>query len=318
VKRKRSAGGRSHRAHRVRLILPEFYTDEKLSSYDVLTRFLYVALWTLADDAGRLVDDAKAIDAELFSRSPFNESCVRSLELLARESRIVRYTSTAGQPLIQVVRFHHQRVHNPSKTYLEPPMPELMKAALSYARRSQQLRDFNGQSDLARFADARESTEVTSRLPRESLDRHVSVEPTETSPMSGSNVRSDTSVGVTRVSTQADSVATVDVDSTLRESVYRDPEAPVPAAAPFTRSLDDLSFDQLVSDARAAWSKMLGGELELDVVSLAFIPLHDAGNAAGEIISAWRKYLEHHVSEDEYANASPDAFAEQYPTWRVR
>ena len=51
---------------RVRLVRPEFWSDSKMAALPVPVRFTYIGLWGLADDAGYLEWDAKAIAAELY------------------------------------------------------------------------------------------------------------------------------------------------------------------------------------------------------------------------------------------------------------
>jgi hypothetical protein len=105
---------------RIRTIKPEFWTDEKLSLLDPLTRLVYVGLWSHADDAGRLVDNLKLLDGLLFPNT--DDSCEAPLEILARLGRILRYRHASGQDLIQIVKWNdHQRVDHPNKYTLPGP-----------------------------------------------------------------------------------------------------------------------------------------------------------------------------------------------------
>lgn len=105
---------------RIRTIKPEFWADEKLSLLDPLTRLTFLGLVSMADDAGRLVDNVKLLDGQLFPAT--DDTCAEPLETLARIGRIIRYRSESGQELIQVANWQrHQRVDNPSKYNLPGP-----------------------------------------------------------------------------------------------------------------------------------------------------------------------------------------------------
>lgn len=105
---------------RIRTIKPEFWGDEKMAALDALTRLVFLGLISLADDRGRLLDNVKFLDGQLFPVS--DDSCAEALDTLAHLSRIKRYTSESGQSLIQIVNWHrHQKVDKPSKYALPAP-----------------------------------------------------------------------------------------------------------------------------------------------------------------------------------------------------
>jgi hypothetical protein len=105
---------------RIRTLKPEFWTDEKMSLLDPLTRLVFLGLISLADDAGRVVDNVKLIDGQLFPNT--DDSARESLDILARLSRITRYTTASGQRVIQIVGWDkHQKVDKPSKHCLPGP-----------------------------------------------------------------------------------------------------------------------------------------------------------------------------------------------------
>jgi hypothetical protein len=105
---------------RIRSIKPEFWTDEKLSLLDPVTRLVFLGLISMADDAGRLVDNVKLLDGMLFPST--DDTCRDSLDVLARTSRVIRYRSSSGQPLIQIANWErHQKVDHPNKYVLPGP-----------------------------------------------------------------------------------------------------------------------------------------------------------------------------------------------------
>jgi len=105
---------------RIRTIKPEIWQDEKLAPLQPLTRLVFVGLISMADDAGRLVDNIKSIDGFLFPET--KESSREPLDILARIGRIIRYTSSSGQKLIQITNWdRHQKVDKPAKYTLPAP-----------------------------------------------------------------------------------------------------------------------------------------------------------------------------------------------------
>lgn len=104
---------------RIRTIKPEFWSDEKLSLLDPLTRLVFLGLVSMADDAGRLVDNVKALDGMLFPNT--DDTVLDALDILARLSRVLRYVAPSGQHLIQIVNWHHQKIDHPNKIVLPEP-----------------------------------------------------------------------------------------------------------------------------------------------------------------------------------------------------
>lgn len=105
---------------RIRTIKPEFWADEKLGPLPPLTRLVFLGLWSMADDKGRLVDSTKQIDAFIF---PYTEETSRgSIVELSAIGRIRRGTTAAGQSIIQIVNWHHQKIEKPN---LKAALPEI-------------------------------------------------------------------------------------------------------------------------------------------------------------------------------------------------
>ena len=66
---------------RIRTIKPEFWQDEKLAPLESIHRLVFLGLISHADDAGRLVDNIKALDGMIFPST--DDSSRESLETLA-------------------------------------------------------------------------------------------------------------------------------------------------------------------------------------------------------------------------------------------
>jgi hypothetical protein len=107
---------------RIRTIKPEFWTDEKLSPCDPLTRLVFLGLVSLADDAGRIVDNLRYIDAQLFMNT--SDSAHEPLMRLSGMGRIVRGLTASGQPIIQIANWNrHQKIQHPN---LKGALPEIV------------------------------------------------------------------------------------------------------------------------------------------------------------------------------------------------
>lgn len=105
---------------RIRSIKPEFWGDEKLAPLDVGTRLVFIGLISMADDAGRLLDSVKQIDAMLFPMT--DDSSREALATLSRIGRIERGKTASGQSVIQIVNWRHQKVDHPNLAAALPPI----------------------------------------------------------------------------------------------------------------------------------------------------------------------------------------------------
>jgi hypothetical protein len=109
---------------RIRTIKPEFFSDEKLAALSAIDRLVYIGLWSIADDEGRLLDNTKLIDGQIFPLT--DESSRESLETLAKLDRIRRYCTANGQRVIQILRWtDHQKIDKPSKSRLPANDPQV-------------------------------------------------------------------------------------------------------------------------------------------------------------------------------------------------
>ena len=98
---------------RIRTIKPEFFSDEKLSLLDPLTRLTFLGLVSMADDYGRVLDNTKIIEAYVFPNS--SDTVREALANLSRISRIRRGKASNGQSVIEIVNWdRHQKVDKPN------------------------------------------------------------------------------------------------------------------------------------------------------------------------------------------------------------
>lgn len=94
---------------RARNIKPGFFSNDELAEVSPLGRLLFIALWTMADRAGRLEDRPKRIKVEAL---PYDDCDAESLlSELAERDFILRY-ARGGRRYIQIVNFSkHQNPH---------------------------------------------------------------------------------------------------------------------------------------------------------------------------------------------------------------
>jgi hypothetical protein len=92
---------------RTRLIRPEFYKDELMAGASISTRFVYIGLWTLCDDAGYFERKPHQIAAELF---PYDG--------LARRQRLV------DKALAELVELHRVRYLDCGVHGVVPTLPK--------------------------------------------------------------------------------------------------------------------------------------------------------------------------------------------------
>lgn len=116
---------------RARNIKPAFFSNDELAEVCPLARLLFIALWTMADRAGRLEDRPKRIKVEAL---PYDDCDAEELlsELAEREF-ILRY-ARGGRRYIQVVNFaKHQNPHvrEPDSEIPPPCDPEASPEAMN-------------------------------------------------------------------------------------------------------------------------------------------------------------------------------------------
>lgn len=122
---------------RIRTVKPDFFIDRKVRSLEPLQRLLFIGLWLMADDEGRLEDDLPLIKGLLF---PSDEVDVPgTLDRLVELGMLQRY-EVDGLPYLHVRNFKsHQYISKARPSKLPPPPKEHKKPRVA-------LRDESGTS----------------------------------------------------------------------------------------------------------------------------------------------------------------------------
>ena len=106
---------------RIRSIKPEFPQSESMGRVSRDARLLFVQMWTLADDAGRLRGNSRMLASLLF---PYDDDAPGLIDQwiveLETENCVVRYVA-GGQTYIQICNWLiHQKIDKPSQSKIPP------------------------------------------------------------------------------------------------------------------------------------------------------------------------------------------------------
>lgn len=107
---------------RIRTIKPEFWQDERLATLPRDVRLMFIGLWNIADDAGRLRGSPLFIRAQVFPYD-LDVDVQGGLAALERAGRIQCY-SVDGESYIWICKFsEHQKIDRPKLSNLPAPTP---------------------------------------------------------------------------------------------------------------------------------------------------------------------------------------------------
>jgi hypothetical protein len=106
---------------RIRSIKPGFWQDSRLSRFPALTRLVYICLWSMSDDYGRIEGDAETVWHFGFPREK-PEDISRALANLREASRVVPYRGQDGIDCLFLPYFNkHQKIDHPTESKIPAP-----------------------------------------------------------------------------------------------------------------------------------------------------------------------------------------------------
>jgi hypothetical protein len=105
---------------RIRTIKPEFWTSESVGRLPRDARLLFIALWNLADDSGRVRGSLPYLSGAAF---PYDEDARSKIggwiAALEKEGMIRRYAGTDGNAYLDIPKWAtHQKIDKPSPSKL--------------------------------------------------------------------------------------------------------------------------------------------------------------------------------------------------------
>jgi hypothetical protein len=108
---------------RIRTIKPEFPQSESMGRISRDARLLFIQMWTLADDSGRLRGNSRMLASILF---PYDEDAPKLIDgwlsELESENCILRYSGDDKGSYIQISNWlDHQKIDKPSKSKIPEP-----------------------------------------------------------------------------------------------------------------------------------------------------------------------------------------------------
>ena len=111
---------------RIRSIKPEFWTSESIGRLSRDSRLLFIALWNLADDSGRIRGSLAYLSGAAFPYDDDARGLIGGwLDQLEREKMIRRYRGPDGNSYIDIPKWReHQKIDKPSPSKI-PPFAEL-------------------------------------------------------------------------------------------------------------------------------------------------------------------------------------------------
>jgi hypothetical protein len=107
---------------RIRTVKPEYWSSEQVMSVSRNSRLLFIGLWNFVDDAGRCVDSAKTVKAQVFPGDDdvSSENVRGMLDELSSKDLILKY-EVDGRAYLQVTGWHHQKIDRPRPSKHPPP-----------------------------------------------------------------------------------------------------------------------------------------------------------------------------------------------------
>jgi hypothetical protein len=116
---------------RIRSVKPEFWNDRKLARLSRDARLLFIALWNLSDEHGRLQGDARFIKGHCL---PYDDDLDLDaveglLDELAEHGRVQRYEHEGDPYLFLPTLAKHQRLDSERQPSRLPPPPPAEKVA---------------------------------------------------------------------------------------------------------------------------------------------------------------------------------------------
>lgn len=108
---------------RIRTVKPSFFRSRSVKAlHGSDPKLVWIGLWLLADDEGRLLDEPEIMAGDLWALSLTVPKIDRILTELHDKKRLIRY-EVSGEKYIQITGWEHQKISHPTPSEI-PPAPE--------------------------------------------------------------------------------------------------------------------------------------------------------------------------------------------------
>lgn len=119
---------------RIRTIKPSVFSSLTVSSWPIEVRWTFAGLWTYMDDAGRGIDEARLVKAELY---PLDDKMTpakvqRHLDLIHDSGPLCRYSHNGIRYMHVTSWTEHQRINRPTPSKY-PACPDHTEEGVSEA-----------------------------------------------------------------------------------------------------------------------------------------------------------------------------------------
>jgi hypothetical protein len=111
---------------RARMIKPDFWNDEKLSSISLQARLVFIGLWNISDDYGVTKGNPVWIKNQLFPYGCAKTEDVTKWLHELEDKKFIYYFKDSGESYYYIKTFNkHQKVQHPSKQRNPEPPDEI-------------------------------------------------------------------------------------------------------------------------------------------------------------------------------------------------
>lgn len=111
---------------RIRSIKPEFWTSEQVVECSVLTRLMFIGLWSFCDDHGIHPLSLRRIKMEIFPADDVGSSSIRRGLVELSKNGLIRTYVADNTEYLQITGWtKHQRIDRPTYKYPEPTQEQL-------------------------------------------------------------------------------------------------------------------------------------------------------------------------------------------------
>jgi len=151
---------------RSRIVRPEFWSDEKISSLSLLARLIYIGMWNFSDDFGVVKGSPVWLKSQIFPYDKIQTPLIiRTLNELQTLGRIISFSSNGEQFFYLPYFRRHQVINRPSKTRNPEPPPDILDRLNEHSMSTQ--RALNDETETEIEIETETEIEIEKKRKRE-------------------------------------------------------------------------------------------------------------------------------------------------------